>query len=327
MTRQRSARSLLVGAVVLALTITGAGCGTDAQPVPESVRIVVPNPPGGGFDLTARVVGGALEEAALPGRVTVVNLTGELGMTALTRVLLEEGEGTLLLQMGLGMVANAHTRGRADDLAGLTPVAMVLQEAEAVMVARNSPYATLDDVVTDLRQRTGEVVVGGGSYPGGPDHQGTLRFLEGVGVDPAEVTYRPHDGGGEMLAELVSGDVDVAVAGTAQHLHQIRAGELRVLAVTGPERAPGIDAPTLRESGIDVEFLNWRGLLAPPGLSDDQRDALVEALDRARRSESWQEAVERHGWSDEWLTGDDFAAFLATEQARVGELLDGLSTR
>jgi putative tricarboxylic transport membrane protein len=120
---------------------------------------------------------------------------------------------------------------------------------------------------------------------------------------------------------MVAGEVDFALAGTAQHLHAIRAGELRVLAVTGAQRVDGLEAPTLAEAGIDVEFMNWRGLLAPPGLTRAERDQLIGVVDRLRATEQWQEALVEYGWTESYLSGDEFASFLRAEDARVREAL------
>ncbi|WP_203337763.1 Bug family tripartite tricarboxylate transporter substrate binding protein [Nocardioides limicola] len=308
---------LLATALLVASSL--AGCAAQDR---EPLRIVVPNPPGGGYDVTARVVAAALIDDGTAARVT--NLSGEEGLVAVTRIALEDGETNLLLQMGLGLVANAHTGGRSADLEALTPIALVLTEPNALMVARDSPFESVEQLLTVLRSDPEAVVLGGGSFPGGPDHQAALAVADGLGLPLGRLSYQPHDGGGEMLASLVAGRIDVAVAGTAQHLSQIQAGELRVLAVTGAARVPGVDAPTLLEAGVDVQFENWRGLLAPGGLSEEQRDRLVELLERARRTSTWQEAVARNGWSESWLTGDEFGEFLEQERIRVAALLEAV---
>jgi putative tricarboxylic transport membrane protein len=85
----------------------------------------------------------------------------------------------------------------------------------------------------------------------------------------------PFDGGGELLASVLGGKVAFGISGIGEHHDQIRSGELRLPAVTGPEWIKGFDAPTLRKAGLDVSLGNWRGIVPPPGLSEAERDRLV----------------------------------------------------
>ncbi|SNR37939.1 putative tricarboxylic transport membrane protein [Haloechinothrix alba] len=291
---------------------------------PDELRVIVPTPPGGGFDQTARTLSGALEETELAEDVNVVNMPGDAGMAALSRVRYEEGDEALLLQMGLGLVATAHITGFTGELAELTPLARLIEESEAIVVPAGSEYENLPELTDRLRRHPEEISAGGGSQPGGPDHLAVMLLAEELGVDPGSLEYEPYDGGGEILAALLSHEVDFAAMGAGEHLHAVEAGELRVLAVTGPERVAGIDAPTLRELGMDLEFLNWRGVLAPPGLDEEDRAVLLEVLDELRRSPEWAAALERYGWSEAYLAGSHYQEFLAAEAERVGDVLDSL---
>jgi hypothetical protein len=100
-----------------------------------------------------------------------------------------------------------------------------------------------------------------------------------------------------------------------------------VLAVSSAERLPGIDAPTLRERGVDVEFENWRSVLAPPGLTAEERARLGAAVDALVHSAEWRELLGRYRWLDRYLAGDEFAAFAADEELRVRTILRELGTR
>jgi putative tricarboxylic transport membrane protein len=96
-----------------------------------------------------------------------------------------------------------------------------------------------------------------------------METARAVGVDPKAVNYVTYDGGGDLLTALLGKKITVGTSGLGEFTDQIEAGQLRVLAVSGDERVEGIDAPTLKESGIDLTFTNWRGNHAPPGISDD----------------------------------------------------------
>ena len=111
------------------------------------------------------------------------------------------------------------------------------------------------------------MAVGGGSSPGGPDHLLPMQLAQTVGIDPKQVNFISYDGGGDLLPAVLGGKVAFAASGYGEFLDQVEAGQVRVLAISGPDRVDAVDAPTLKESGIDLEFTNWRGVVAPPEIS------------------------------------------------------------
>ncbi|MBB1243400.1 tripartite tricarboxylate transporter substrate binding protein, partial [Streptomyces durbertensis] len=241
---------------------------------------MVPTPAGGGYDVTARTVAIALEDAGLADEVEVFNLTGSAGTTGLTRLVHEDGNNRLIMQMGLGLVGSALADRAPHPITGATPLARLLEEPEAVVVPRDSPYRTFDQLAEAWRNTDTGLRAGIGSHPGGPDHQALMLIAEKLGVSPADTPFSRYDGGGKLLAALLSHKIDFALTGSAEYRHAIAAGQLRVLAVTGPTRVAGINAPTLREQGYDLEVVNWRGLMAPPGLTHRERAELIALLDR-----------------------------------------------
>jgi putative tricarboxylic transport membrane protein len=114
------------------------------------------------------------------------------------------------------------------------------------------------------------------------------------------------------------------VSSLGEYAEQVSLGQLRVLAVTSRDRAPGLDAPTLREAGLDLVFANWRGLVAPPGLAAADESRLLEVVEALHDSNAWREAVARHGWTDRFLTGAAFGRLLRDEDARLTQILAGL---
>ncbi|MGW5880307.1 Bug family tripartite tricarboxylate transporter substrate binding protein [Nocardiopsis terrae] len=310
-----SRRAVLAAGLALAL----AGC--EAPGRREALRIMVPTPPGGGFDHTARTLASVVEEIDAVSDIAVFNLAGSTGTAALARLVYERGSAGLLLQMGLGLVANTHVDSAADSVTQATPVARLIEEPEALLVPADSEYASIDDLVRAWRADPGAVRVGGGSTPAGPDHLVTMLLAEELGIDPAEVVYHSYDGGGPMQAALMRHTVEFAAAGPSEQRAAIDSGQLRVLALTAAEPDPGIDAPTLLEAGIDLEFMNWRGLLAPPGLSGEDLAWLLELVERVHASAEWGGRLTRNRWTDAYLAGDGFAAFLAEEDERTGRTL------
>ena len=107
-------------------------------------------------------------------------------------------------------------------------------------------------------------------------------------------------------------------------MQQIEEGSVRVLATSGEERLEGVDAPTLKESGIDLVFSNWRGLVAPPEISEEDKAKWVNLITDMHDSAEWQEALKTNGWSDAFMTGDEFSAFLTEQDERVANVLKTL---
>ncbi|WP_181780880.1 Bug family tripartite tricarboxylate transporter substrate binding protein [Pseudonocardia pini] len=310
-----AAAVLLVPPAVGALT--GTGDGTQLR----GLRMLVPNSPGGGYDVTARTAAKAMEDAGLTGSVEVFNLPGAGGTVGLGRTVNESGNDRLVMSMGLGVVGSVYTNDSPSTLADTTPVARLTQETEIVVVGKDSPYTSLPQLLADWKANPGATPVGGGSSPGGPDHLAPMLIAEAAGLAPRDVNYVAYDGGGELLAAVLGGKVAFGVSGLGEYADQIDAGELRVLAVTAGEPVPGVDAPTLRQAGLDVEFTNWRGIVAPPGLSPEGRAELEAVFAELRGTSEWAEALERNGWTDAYQPGPEFGAFLAAENERVAGVL------
>ena len=124
---------------------------------------------------------------------------------------------------------------------------------------------------------------------------------------------------------MLGGQLSAAVSGYAEFAGQIAAGQLRVLAVSSASRVSGIDAPTLRESGIALDLANWRAVVAPPGLSDAEEEALTARVTRLATSPQWRQTLAQNGWDDQLLTGPGLRQFLLSEQSRIEDVLRRLS--
>ncbi|GAA1345009.1 tripartite tricarboxylate transporter substrate binding protein [Catellatospora bangladeshensis] len=298
--------------------------GAEPQAGLRALRVLVPNAPGGGYDVTARTAAKAMEDAELIRTAEVFNLPGAGGTVGLGRTVGERGNGRLVMSMGLGVVGSVHTNRSPSSLLDTTPIAKLIEEPDIVVVDRDSPYRALGELLAAWRAAPGSVPVGGGSSPGGPDHLAPMLIAKAVGLPPRQVNYVPFDGGGELLASVLGGKVAFGVSGVGEYRDQIEAGRLRVLAVTGGERLPGVDAPTLREAGVDVEFTNWRGVVAPPGITDADRARLVDLFTDLHGSPQWREALARNGWTDAFTPGAEFGSFLREENERVATVLKDL---
>ncbi|MCS7480909.1 Bug family tripartite tricarboxylate transporter substrate binding protein [Umezawaea endophytica] len=318
---------MAVGAAVAAVVVlppllTPGGESTAGQL--RALRVLVPNAPGGGYDITARTAAKAMEDADLLRNAEVFNLPGAGGTVGLGRTVAEKGNGKLVMSMGLGVVGSVYTNKSPSSLLDTTPIAKLIEEPDIVVVGKDSPYRDLDELVSAWKADPGGVPVGGGSSPGGPDHLAPMLMAKAVGLEPRTVNYIPFDGGGELLASVLGGKVAFGVSGIGEYRDQIQAGTLRVLAVTSADRIPGVEAPTLTEAGVDVKFSNWRGIVAPPDIPDVDRERLVDLFTTLHSTKQWKEALERNGWTDAFAPGDQFGSFLEDENTRVATVLKDL---
>lgn len=229
-----------------------------------------------------------------------------------------------MLTMGLGVVGAVYTNRSDATVDNATPLARLVEESEGLLVPADSPFKTVDDFVEAWKADPGSVSIGGGSSPGGPDHLFPMQLAQAVGVDARDVNYVPYDGGGPLTTALLGSKIDVGTSGLGEFEGQLEEGTLRVLAVSGEEPLENVDAPTLKESGIDFSFSNWRGILAPPGISDEERDALVRLLEEMHDTKAWRDELERNGWIDAFQTGTEFEDFLVSQDERVEDTLKEL---
>jgi putative tricarboxylic transport membrane protein len=334
--RTASLRRLTVGAISsgLAAGLVLTGCGTTAEGGSASdsaeegpmsgLRVLVPNSPGSGYDTTARAWAQVLEEEGLAEAIEVFNLEGAGGTVGLQRLVNEKGNAELLMQMGLGIVGAQYSNQSEATLEQTTPIAKLIDEAEAIVVPASSPFQSMGDLVDAWKADPGNTPVGGASNPGGPDHLTPMLLAQEVGVTPSEVNYVAYDGGGELLAGILGGDVEFAATGISEVTESAAAGDVRILAVTTDEPVEGVDAPTLQDENIDLVFTNWRGVVAAPEITDEETQRFVDMMTEMHDSDAWKQVLEDQGWTDSFVTGDEFSSYLDEESQRVESVLSEL---
>ncbi len=324
---RRLGRAVAVAALVLGLVAAVGACGVTGgsdDPSNRRLRMMIPNSPGGGYDLTGRAGAKVMEDEDLTGRFEITNVLGASGTVAMQRLLNEKGANDLVMTMGLGVVGAVYTNKSKALVSKATPIARLVEEQEGILVPKDSPLKTVDDLVKAWKKDPKGLTVGGGSSPGGPDHLFPMQLAKEIGVEPREVNYISYDGGGPLTTALLGSKIDVGMSGLGEFEGQIEDGSLRVLGVSGAERLDTVDAPTLKESGVDMVFTNWRGVLAPPGISAKQRDYLTDVFTKMHDTKEWREAMKRNGWSDNFATGDEFGTFLKEQDDRVADTLEEL---
>ncbi len=298
-----------------------AASGSGGWPTAD-VRIMAPADPGGGWDQTSRAVQEVLA-GQLDASVEVYNVGGAGGTVGIAQFVGNEGDPNELMTMGSIMVGAIETNDSPVTLEQVTPLVRLLDEYEVIVAPQNSPFQTIDDMVEAMRSDLGSVAIAGGSA-GGIEQVLAGLLAQEIGAEPAGVNYIPHSGGGEALATILSGQVQAGISGIGEIREQIEAGQVRALAVSSPERIEGIDAPTLKEAGLDIELANWRGMVAPPGIDAEQEQAIEDALTEMAKSQEWHDVLADRGWDDQFLAGEEFQQFLAEEQKRTRTVLEEL---
>jgi putative tricarboxylic transport membrane protein len=303
---------------------TGEDAAQDGKPV-TGLRLMVPNSPGGGYDTTARTAAKVMEDEKVADGVEVFNLSGAGGTVGLAKLVNEKGNGNLSMMMGLGVVGATYTNKAKAKLDQTTPIARLIEEPGGIMVPKDSPFQTIDDVVKAWKANPKGFAVGGGSSPGGPDHLLPMQLAQAVGIDPKQVNFVSYDGGGELLPALLGNKIKFGASGTGEFLDQIKSGAIRVLATTGDKRLASLpEVKTLKEQNIDLVFTNWRGIVAPPGITDAQKQQWIKVFDAMHETQGWKDAEAKNGWTDAYASGDEFATFLTEQDKRVADVLTTL---
>jgi putative tricarboxylic transport membrane protein len=275
--------------------------------------IMAPAAPGGGWDQTARSLQAAMQQEGISKNVQVINVPGAGGTIGLAQFASQQkGNANALIVGGYVMVGAILTNKAPVTLKDVTPIARLTGEDEAIVVPASSPLKSVDDLVAALKKDPGSVSWGGGSA-GGVDHIAAGLIAKAAGVDPTKINYIAFSGGGEALAAILGSQVTVGISGYGEFEGQVKAGTLRLLATTGEKRLAGVDAPTLKEAGLDVAVQNWRMVAAAPGLTPEQKAAVTADIKKLATSKTWQETLKTKGWVDTYLDGDAFSQQLAKD--------------
>ncbi len=306
-------------AVLLAAALAGA---TPAFAI-DNLTIMAPAAPGGGYDSTARTMQEVLQATGLAKGVQVENVPGAGGTIGLAQFTKKRGDGKAMIVSGLVMVGAILSNKSPVTLEDATPIARLTSEWEALVVPSSSDIRTVADLAAKFKANPKSVSWGGGSA-GGTDHILVGLFAKAVGGDPTQINYIAHSGGGQALAAILGGHVTVGVSGVSEFEAQVKAGQLRMIAISSPRRIPEINAPTLVDSGINVSLGNWRAVFGAPKLSNKDQTAMLEMVDKMVKSDAWKKQLKDKGWSEYYLAGDQFQAFLKNENTQVSGVLQSI---
>lgn len=280
-----------------------------------ATECIAPANPGGGWDFTCRQIGKILFDIGqVPNPVQVTNMAGGGGGLAFNHVVSERGTDNDLIVAASQATA---TRLAQNAYAGMTAdqvrfVGAIGADPGVIVVAKDSPFQNLNDMVAAIKADPGSVAFAGGSAAGGFDHLKVLMILKETGfTDIRKIKYIGVDGGADAITQTVGGFTQGMTGDMSEIVGFLKSGEVRALAVLTEERVPGFeDIPTAQEQGIDVVAVNWRGLYVPKGISDADFDAWGGKLKAVAESQEWKDAMTANGLAPFTKVGGDFQSWV-----------------
>ena len=295
----------------------------------DKIHFVIGGGAGGGWDGTARGTGEALTKSGMLKSASFENMSGGGGGKALAFMINTQPKNTILVQ-STPLVLRSITRHEGYvsgsgvlSYKDVTPIAGVIGDYGAIAVAKNSPYKNFKDVVDAYKKDPSSIKMAGGSVRGSMDHLiGALAF-QAAGANPNDVAYIPYDAGGKALAGLLSGETQIISTGLGELMGA--RDQVRIIGITAPSRiADAPDAPTLKEQGYDVQFVNWRGFFGPPNMSNKDKKALSAMLGKVMKTPEWEAVRKRNAWVNIYNSDKDFVKFLDAQTVEMTALMKKL---
>ncbi|MBM3532580.1 MAG: tripartite tricarboxylate transporter substrate binding protein [Alphaproteobacteria bacterium] len=319
LTRRDMMLATLAGSTALA-----AGWSSARAQAIDTLQIFVPAAPGGGWDQTGRTIEAVLKANKQINTAQVTNVPGAGGAVGLPQFVNQwKGRQNSLMVAGMVMVGALIANKSPVNLSQVTPIARLTGEFEVIVVPGTSPHKDMKSLVEQLKKDPGSVSWAGGSA-GGTDHILVGMIAQSQGVDPKKVAYVAFAGGGPAQAALLGNQVTCGVSGWGEFSEQVKAGKLKALAISADKRVAGVDVPTLKEQGIDVELFNWRGVFAPPGIADTDRAKLTKLIEDMAASKAWQDELAKRDWMGILQTGKAYEDYIKSENIRIEAILKGL---
>ena len=280
-----------------------------------ATECIAPANPGGGWDFTCRQIGKILYDIGqVSTPVQVTNMAGGGGGLAYSHVVNERNTDNDLI---VAASSATTTRLAQNAFGGMTAdqvrfVGAIGADPGVIVVAADSPFQSLNDMVEAMKADPGSVSFAGGSAAGGFDHLKVLQIAKRAGIDDIRaIRYIGVDGGADAITQTIGGFTTAMTGDMSEIVGFIKSGEVRALAVLTEERVPGFeDIPTAMEQGYDVVAVNWRGLYVPKGISDADFDAWGARLAAVAASDEWKAAMEANGLAPFTKVGGDFQSWV-----------------
>jgi putative tricarboxylic transport membrane protein len=328
--------ALMAGIMAFGLTACGGGASQSSKPADDSsypekpIVVVAPSGAGGGWDKTARSLAKVAAETKLVEQtLTVENKPGGGGAVFMAEYATQDKKDDYKLFVNSPPIIINNLKKEGNSPYGYkdtTPLAQLIKDYGVIVVPANSNYNDLKSLMEDLKANPEKITVAGGSAPGSMDHLIAVLPAFKMGIDPKKIKYVSYDGGGEALAALMGGNADVIATDVSSVGEYLKAGKVKVLAVSSPNRLTGDfkDVPTMKEQGADAEFIIWRGVFGPKEMSEDAFKFWNEKLKALSEKEEWKKELETNAWEGDYKNADEFKNYLAEQEKLIKELLTAL---
>ncbi|MFJ6280591.1 tripartite tricarboxylate transporter substrate binding protein [Arthrobacter subterraneus] len=296
-------------------------CDISADFPSGPIELIVPFDAGGGTDAVGRLIANELSER-LDEQVNVVNRTGGGGVVGHQAIANAAPDGRTI-GMATAELAMLHHQGLTDvNPEDVTAISQMNADPAGITVTADAPYETIQDLLDAAEANPGELVASG-TGQAGIWHVALAGLLMEAGLEPDAIRWVPSEGAAPALQELVAGGIDVSAASLAENRTMIDAERVKALAVMSAEPAPGFDdVPTLADEGIDYEMGTWRGIAGPAGMDEDTVAELECHLGDIAEAEEFTSFMEESGLNINYRNAEEFAAFMAEDDAAKGEILE-----
>ncbi|MEH7332558.1 tripartite tricarboxylate transporter substrate binding protein [Neobacillus drentensis] len=296
----------------------------------KAISVVAPSGAGGGWDLTARSFTKVLSETKLVSQpLTVENKPGGGGAVFMAEYATQQAANNEMLFVNSPPIIINNLKKEGNSPYGYkntTPLAQLTKDYGAIVVKKDSKFTDLKSLLDEVKKDPSKLTFAGGSAPGSMDHLISILPAFKYGVDPTKIKYVSYDGGGEAITSLLGGNADVIGTDASSVKEFLKAGKVRVLAVTAADRLGGDfkDVPTAKEQGVNAEFTIWRGVFGPEKMSKEAKSYWETTIDKLVKSPEWKTEVETQGWELEYKNSADFTKFLGEQEKQVQQLLEAL---
>jgi putative tricarboxylic transport membrane protein len=313
-------RKVVFGGLIVAVTLLAS---FSAGQTGRKIRIMAPCTPGCSWEVMAQQMARIMRDEGLADSVEVYTVTGNGIPAALQKFTEQKGNGNELMAFGIGAIGATALANSPVQIGDFTPIARMVAEYETVFVAKNSSYQSLADLIKAWRANP-QSVAWGGTSKGSTAHLVAGLLARAAGIDPTKIKFVPSNGNLQGARAMINGEVDAISASYAAMEELVTSNQIRPLAISAPKRVMGLGIPTFTEQGFKVQFQNWRGVAAPPGISDRQRAGWQILMSRLDRNSIWRSNAEANNWQPYFQTGTSFQNFLADQQSSVTTLLQSL---
>lgn len=288
------------------------------------VELIATNAPGGGSDRILRIFVKILGKH-VPTPVTVVNKPGGGGAVSMNYVNQHPGSGNHLLLASRSIITN-HIVGHGPSYATLTPVVHTFTEYISVNVKPVSPIQNARQLVDFMKRDPGVISFGIATSVGGLNHQGAAVAFKAAGVDLRKMKNVIFPSGGSAVTAMLGGHIDVVPISAAFGASLVRNKQVRMLAVTAPNRLPGVlaDVPTWKEVGLNGEVETYRYFTGPKGMTPAQIAFWERTVERATQAEEWKKELAENFWQHKIMGHADLTKFLVRDHAVQKEFLAGI---